>query len=200
MMRSLCRSKSSLGTISIESLQGLRDLQHDSERSSGRKRPLPPDIALQIFAFDKFHGVEVGVSLFPELVNGSDVRMMDQGSRLGLAQEPSPRLRTAQQFGGNHLQGYRTVQHAIYRFVGDAHSAFAKAKKRAIVVSQDLEMRESFGGCVRLLLGLLFRNAALEQLARVLDQRLQVWHRPHRRSPYSCARSRWETRACGLVF
>src|SRR5260370_23863287 len=55
-------------------LQGLRDLQHDSQRSSGRKRTLPPDIARQIFAFDKFHGVEVGVSLLPRLVNGSGAR------------------------------------------------------------------------------------------------------------------------------
>jgi hypothetical protein len=51
------------------------------------ERTVLRDVAFQVFPIDKFHRVEVGVSLFPEMVNSSDMGMMDQSGGLSFAQE-----------------------------------------------------------------------------------------------------------------
>src|ERR1700761_3539100 len=130
--------------VGLRRFQGLRHLQDHSEGGRGWQWTILRDVALQVHAIDKFHRIEVGIALLAEMKNGGYVRVMDQGSTLGLTQETLSGSRAAQRFGSDNFQGDRAVQHRVDCFVSNTHTSFAKPEQRTILAPENAEVSEDF--------------------------------------------------------
>ena len=70
----------------MRGVQGARDLGEDGDRLARVERPVPQTL-LQVAALDVAHGDVQQLAALARLVDRDDVRMVDRGRQLRLAQE-----------------------------------------------------------------------------------------------------------------
>src|SRR5580692_2221664 len=91
------------------------------------------DAALQRHAVKKFHGDEGFSVLLANIMNRANVGMVQRGRRLSFALKSGESQRVAGDVFGQELQGDKTMQPNILRFVDHAHAAAAESLNDAVV-------------------------------------------------------------------
>ena len=106
----------------------------DFERTSA-------DQVLQRFSVEAFHG-EIGVAaVFADVVNGTDVGMIQRGRGFGFAAKTFEGLRVARQILGEKFQRDETVEAGVLRFVNDAHASAAQFFDDAVMGDDAVDER-----------------------------------------------------------
>ena len=73
----------------------------------------------------QFHHEKIGLLVPADVINNTDVRIVQAGDRLRLALKPGPRLGTVRDVLVQDLDGHRSIEPRIQRFVDLAHSTGA---------------------------------------------------------------------------
>src|ERR1700733_3288616 len=98
-----------------------------------RFEPPPGDQMLQSYAIEEFHGDEGAALVFANIVNGADVGMVESGGSLRLSLKSGEGLGIARYLLRKELQGNKTSQACVFRFVNHAHPAPAEFFDHAVV-------------------------------------------------------------------
>jgi hypothetical protein len=94
---------------------------------------LAADEMFQRLAIEKFHGDEGFLVLLADVVNGTNVGMVQSRGGLGFALESSEGLRIFRDVFMKKFQGDKTVQANVFGFVDDAHATAAQLLRDPIV-------------------------------------------------------------------
>src|SRR5262249_21254037 len=105
------------------------DLQSQVQESGRFLRPAPP----QAFALDVLHGDVVLPVGLANVVDGSDVGMIERGSEARFLKESRQALGIGGPLRREHLQGDHAAQASIFGAIDGAHPAFADLIENAIV-------------------------------------------------------------------
>src|SRR5450755_4444334 len=98
-----------------------------AERQDGLEiERLARDAVFQSYSVEEFHGDERLAVFLPYIVNGADIRVIQRGSRLGLALKTSQGLRVAGDLVRQEFHSDKTVQARVFRLVHDAHATAAQ--------------------------------------------------------------------------
>ena len=124
--------------IAMDDAAGVRRIERvgdlDAEREQFLHRHgLAADFLLQRHAVEELHGDEGLAVVLADVVDGADIRMIEGGGGLGLAQETGPRLGVLRDTIGQQLQSHKAVQTRVLGFVNDAHAATAEPLDDAVV-------------------------------------------------------------------
>jgi len=84
------------------------------------------DPVFQGHPFEKLHGDEGMAILIADIVDGTDVGMIESGGGLGLTSKSRQRLRIPGDFVRQELERDETVQSRVFGFVDHAHAALAE--------------------------------------------------------------------------
>jgi hypothetical protein len=136
----------------------------------------------QCFALEIFHHEVVGAVVPADVVNGTDVRVIEAGNRPGFAAEPLAPRGVACRLGGNHFDGDGAVQAAVNRPIHLSHSAhgdpianFVRADRAPLAKGHSLirsyyrcSQRSAACPCRKLYRGIVWAGAARE-LKRGID-------------------------------
>ena len=91
------------------------------------------DAVLQRRAFEQFHGDERLPVLFADVMNGTDVGMIQGGGRLRFSFEARQCLRVFGHIFRKEFQGHEAVQPGVLGLVHHTHTATAKPFQDAVV-------------------------------------------------------------------
>src|SRR5215469_936855 len=87
----------------------------------------------QSFAFQIFHGNEGSAVFLPDVVNRTDVGMIQSGRRLGFSPESFHRLPVVRQLFGKEFEGDKTAEASVLGLVDDSHPATTELFNHAVV-------------------------------------------------------------------
>ena len=105
-------------------VERLRDLGAENERALGIERTGPQE-RLHVAALDVAHRDEQMPALLADVVDRDDVRVLERGGVLRLAQEALAEGVVLGQLGREQLQRNVPLQARVVRTVDDAHAAAA---------------------------------------------------------------------------
>ena len=91
------------------------------------------DAVLERFAFQELHGDEVLALVFPDLVDGANIRMVQSRGSARLALEARQRLLVAGHFLGQELERHHAAELGVLGLVNHAHAPAAQLADDAIV-------------------------------------------------------------------
>ncbi len=104
-----------------------QDAVHDVELLVERLQQVAVDRVAEVRALEELHRhVEEPVLLLAEVVHGDDVRVVEEGGRLGLALEALEGLVAGRRAHGERLQGDEAVEDGVLGLVDLAHRAVAE--------------------------------------------------------------------------
>jgi hypothetical protein len=106
----------------VGELQRVAQRRHDGQRLLRRELSRAQKLA-QIHAIHEFHEQKIKPARLSKVVNGNDVRMVQRGKGLSLARESFGKLRVTHAFGCEKLQGHKTIQGLLPRFIDHTHAA-----------------------------------------------------------------------------
>src|ERR1700733_4950819 len=88
---------------------------------------------LQGLPFQQFHGNETLALVIADLVDSTDIRMVQGGGSAGLAAKTLEGLRVAGHLLRQKLEGDKTAQVGVFGLVNDAHAAAPEFLENAVV-------------------------------------------------------------------
>jgi len=89
-------------------------------------KPLPEDALFERLAHEQLHRDEVPAFVFVDVVDNTDVRMIQGRSRLSFSLEPLQRLAVPGQRFWEELQGNRALEPGVLGLVDHPHTALAQ--------------------------------------------------------------------------
>ena len=107
--------------VSVGEVEPVRHLLHEVELLVQVAEPALGDEVLEVSTLEKLHGHEDLALLLAEVVDRDDVRVVEAGGRLGLAQEALADLVFGAQACRDGLDGHITVEQGIVAFEDLAH-------------------------------------------------------------------------------
>ena len=113
-------------------VQGARDRMQQRPDALGLESPLSLDQAAQVCAAHVPHRDEQIAVDLAGLVDGHDVRVVEPGRELRLADEPAPERRVGRELRGQHLDRDAACEARVFGQVDDAHPAPAQLGLDAI--------------------------------------------------------------------
>ena len=113
-------------------IERLGDIDPDGEQLLDLQRPIADEM-FQRLAFQVLHDDEGLVALFPNVMDGADVGMIQCGCGLGLAPEAAERRGVAGDIFGKEFQGNKTVEAGVFGFVNHTHPATAELLDHPVV-------------------------------------------------------------------
>src|SRR5215472_15200843 len=116
----------------VGGIQSFSDLDAKRERGFHVQR-LSRDPRLQGHAVQELHDDEGLTVLFPDLVYGADVRMVQGGSCLRLPLEARQCLRVFGDFIRQEFQGDKAMQRYVFSLIDDPHAATAELLQYAVM-------------------------------------------------------------------
>src|SRR5947209_13563094 len=108
--------------FSVSGVEGVGDLDGEIEEGLGVDGAAH-DAVLQGGAFEKLHGDEGLALVLSDLVNCTNVGMVQAGCGAGLAAEALERSGVMSDIGRKELEGYETAEFGVLGFVDDTHAA-----------------------------------------------------------------------------
>jgi hypothetical protein len=112
--------------LGVRVLERREDPVHDVELLLERAQRTGVDGLAQVRPVEQLHGHVEQPVLLPEVVDGHDVRVVQQGGRLGLALEALERLVAPAEMDGERLQGDVALENGVVGLVHLAHRAAAE--------------------------------------------------------------------------
>jgi hypothetical protein len=122
-------------TVLVGVLQRAADLPGNLERDLERKLALPCDPLAERLAFGKGHDVVEQAAGLAGVVQRKDVRVLESGGDLDLAEEPVAAER-GRQLGLEHLDGDTTTVLQVLGQEDDCHAALAQGPFDAVPIAE----------------------------------------------------------------
>ena len=116
----------------VRGLEGVGDLDAEIEQGVELEGSRGEAVA-QGFAFEQLHGDERLPVVLVDVVDRTDVGVLERGGGAGLALEPLEGLRIADQILGQELQRDAAAELQVLGLVDDAHAAAAELREDAVV-------------------------------------------------------------------
>ena len=118
--------------LRVRGIEGVGDLNADLQCVINLNAAAA-DALLQVLAFEQLHHQERLALILFNLVDGADIRMVQQRGGAGLALKTLQRALVAVELLGQKLGGDVAAQVDVLRLVDDAHAARAQLLENAIV-------------------------------------------------------------------
>src|SRR5947209_2024 len=111
--------------LAVRGIQRIGDL-HGQWKQSLQIERAPSNTVLQRHAFQVLHRNEREATIFTDVVDRADIRMVERRCRLRLSLKSRQRLRISTNFVRQELQRNEAVQARVLRLIDDAHAAAAQ--------------------------------------------------------------------------
>jgi hypothetical protein len=118
--------------LGVRCIQCLGYIDCDREQLFHLQWPIA-DQMFQGLALQVLHDNEGLVAVFPDVINGADVGMIQGGRSLGLAPEASESRGVTRDVFRKKLQGYKTVEARVLGLVDHTHPATAELLNHPVV-------------------------------------------------------------------
>src|SRR5580658_7478119 len=119
-------------SLAVGSTECVRNLDSQAQHFLKRKR-LAGNSVFQRVSVEKLHRNKRLTVVFPNLIDGANIRMVKSGGSLCLTLEAAQRLRVWRVTVGKELQGNEAVKLGVFSFIDDAHPTASEAFKDAVV-------------------------------------------------------------------
>src|ERR1700751_2518102 len=119
-------------TFGVGGIKGVGDLDGEREDQVRVHRTIP-DAVLQRHAIEEFHHDERLTVLLTDVVDSTDIRMVQRRGSLCLPLKPGERLMIAGDILRQELERHKAMKACVLRFVNHTHSASAELLDDAIV-------------------------------------------------------------------
>ena len=116
----------------VSRVEGVGNFDGQGKNLAGLHRTAR-DAVLQGYAIQKLHGDEGLAVLLADIVNRTDVGVIQSGGGLGFALKTAERLGIASDFVGKEFQSDEAVQAGVLSLVNHAHAAATELFDDAIV-------------------------------------------------------------------
>ena len=128
--------------VGVRKGEAVADLIDEVELGLQAHRPLPVDDLLEVRPLQQLHGDVQMSLLFAEVVDGDDVRVVEAGGRLRLAQEAPPKVVVGADPRAHGLDGDVAAQDRVVGAVDVAHRSLADLGDD-LVLAEPLELHAS---------------------------------------------------------
>jgi hypothetical protein len=112
--------------FAVGAVERVADLDRDRQRFSHWNHRRSTQPIRERLAFEILEHQVVEVSVAADVVNGTDVRIVQRGNDPRFVLEALPRFRIGRERAGEHLDGNRAIETGVTRAIDLAHAARAK--------------------------------------------------------------------------
>jgi hypothetical protein len=164
--KNICRLDVAVNdSLGMRRIERIGDLNCQRENRVSLHRTVA-DAMFQRHAIQKLHDDKRLLILLSDLINGTDIRMIQCRRRLRLALEPGQRLRVVGDIVRQELQGNEAVEFNVLGFVDNTHAAAAELLHDAVMrdsLADHSSSYSSLGGdlCSHELFAVVLRRAAM---------------------------------------
>ena len=116
----------------VRAVERVADLDRNRQRGLDRKPRRPVQLVLERFAFEILQDEVVELPVAADVVDGTDVRIVQGRNRARFLLEALPRFRIAGEHAGEHLDGDRAIEPDVARTVDLAHTALANRTENLV--------------------------------------------------------------------
>jgi hypothetical protein len=136
------------GIESVGDFDGIGEELIEFERAAG-------DDVLESGTIEKFNGDESFAGVFADIVDGTDVGMVERGGGAGFALEALQRLEVVGDFFRKKFEGDKAAQAGVFSLIDHAHATAAEFFDDAIVRNDLAGQRRRVGHVPRILGGVV---------------------------------------------
>jgi len=119
-------------SLGVRGIERVGDFDGKIEDAPGFHGPAA-DHVLDVLAFQAFHGNESLAIFLADVIDRTDIRVIQSGGGLGFAPEPAQGLSILGELPGEEFQGHEAIQARVLRFVNDTHASTAEFFDDAVV-------------------------------------------------------------------